>query len=188
MSKDSHFVRGFADLSAERAGLAWSLAGGGGLIVESGKATGVSADEVSRESDERWSFHTPLKGDPLGGAAIFRHITVETADGMIVCTARGPGELAGHGEELTDGIRRAGEHEIPFEETLISTQYGADGEPTRFGLELWPEDADQSSRAAATRVSGSLLGGARSAKVWAGMFRCHADGAEGAGTYLLWRA
>jgi hypothetical protein len=184
----THFVRGFADLAASRAGIAWSLAGGGGLIVEAGKAAAVGADEVGNESDESWSFYTPLEGDPLASAAVFRHITVEAAEGMIVCTAQGSGELAGHGGELTDGFRRAGGEEIPFEETLISTQYGPDGDPTRFGLELWPEDADQSSRAAATRVSASLLSGARNGEVWAGAFRCHADGTEGAGTYLLWRA
>ena len=182
------FVRGFGDLEKGRGGIAWSVAGGGGLTVEGGQATAVAPDEVSDESDERWGFHTPLDGDPLEGAAIFRHVTVETADGMIVCTATGEKGIPGHGDERTAAVLRAGGEEIPYEEALISTQYDSAGDPTRFGLELWPEDADQSSRAAATRVAGSLLGGAESSGAWAGLFRCHTDGTEGLGSYLLWRA
>jgi hypothetical protein len=55
-------------------------------------------------------------------------------------------------------------------------------------LELWPEDADQTSRAGACRVTGSLIGGTEAGGTWAGLFRCHADGTEGLGSYLLWRA
>ena len=77
---------------------------------------------------------------------------------------------------------------IPFEEALISTQYDGAGRPTRFGLELWPQEADQSNRAGATRVSASLLGASDAGSVWAGVFRCHADGTEGIASYLLWRA
>ncbi len=182
------FVRGFGDLAEGRGGIAWSFAGGGGLTIEGGQATAVAPDEVGDESDERWSFDTPLDSDPLEGAAIFRHIAVETADGMIVCTATGEKGTRGHGDERTTATLRTGGEEIPFEESLISTQYDGDGNPTRLGLELWPEDADQSSRAAATRVAGSLLGGAKSGEAWAGLFRCHTDGSEGLGSYLLWRA
>ena len=43
-------------------------------------------------------------------------------------------------------------------------------------------------RAAAVRVSGSLLGGIRQGDTWAGFFRCHTDEQDGLGTYLLRRA
>jgi hypothetical protein len=182
------FVRGFADLEDGRAGVAWGIAGGGAVTLEGGKASAAGVDAVDPGSDERWSFYTPLDGDPLRSATIFRHITVETAEGMIVCTATGPQGIAGHGDEHTSARLRAGGEDVPYEEALISTQYDGGGDPTRFGLELWPPDADQTTRAAATRVSGSLLGGASSGGAWAGLFRCHTDGFEGAGTYLLWRA
>ena len=49
-------------------------------------------------------------------------------------------------------------------------------------------EAERASRAAATRVTASLLGGVRAGGIWAGLFRCHTDGSEGLGSYLLWRA
>jgi len=53
---------------------------------------------------------------------------------------------------------------------------------------LWPEDADQSRRAAAIRVSGSSLGVVESGAPGAGLFSCHTDGTDGLGSYLIWRA
>jgi hypothetical protein len=131
----------------------------------------------------RWS------ADPLEGAATFRHLAIErSGESFLILTATGHPGTAGHGEELTSGWLLEGENAIPFEESLISTQYDDSGKPTRLGLELWAEDADQSSRAAATRVSGAPLGVATSGSTSAGLFRCHVDGTEGFGSYLLWRA
>jgi hypothetical protein len=125
--------------------------------------------------------------NPLERAATFRQMVVEAGPAVLIAVAGGEPGAEGHGEEKAGGWRIQGEDASPFEETLISTQYDGSGDPTRIGLELWAADADQTSRAAATRVSGSLLGGARSAGAWAGFFRCHTDGTEGIGTYLLWR-
>jgi hypothetical protein len=131
----------------------------------------------------RWSR------DPREGAGTFRQIAVEAGeDAVLVVTAFGEAGAAGHGQEATSAWRLEGESEVPFEEALISTQYDGAGMPTRFGLELWPQEADQSNRAGATRVSASPLGGAGAGDVWAGVFRCHTDGTEGLATYLLWRA
>jgi hypothetical protein len=182
------FVRGFGDLASGKGAIAWGLAGGGAVTLEGGKATASAVESVSAEPGGGWSFQTSVDGDSLEGAATFRHVAVETAEGTIVCTAIGPPGIAGHGDERTAGSLRAGDEEVPYDETLISTQYDESGDPTRFGLELWPPDADQTTRAAATRVSASLIGGARSGEAWAGLFRCHADGHEGLGSYLLWRA
>jgi hypothetical protein len=127
--------------------------------------------------------------DPLGGAGTFRFIAVGLGgEGLLVATARGEPGASGHGEERTLGWLLRDEEVSSFEEALVSTQYDGEGAPTRLGLELWPEDADQTSRAAATRVAGSSLGGARSNAGWAGLFRCHTEGAESLGAYLLWRA
>jgi hypothetical protein len=129
----------------------------------------------------RWS------ADPLEGAGTFRQLAIERAnESFLIITARGEPE-AEHGSERTEGWLLEGENATPFEESLISTQYDGAGTPTRLGLELWPEDADQSSRAAATRVSGSSLGVISSGNTSAGLFRCHADGTEGFGSYLLVR-
>jgi len=183
----SAFVRGFGDLAGSRGGIAWSLAGGGAVSLEGEHVAATDVDAVSGESGG-WTFDTRLDGDPLQGAATFRHIAVDAPDRTtIACTAIGRQGIPGHGEERITGALYAGGEEIPYEEALISTQYDGDGNPTRFGLELWPQEADQTSRAAATRVSASILGGARVGTVWAGFFRCHTDGAEGIGTYLLSR-
>jgi hypothetical protein len=128
-------------------------------------------------------------GDPLDGAAVLRYLTIGGApDTQLIASARGTPGAEGHGSERAVGWLLTADSGVPYEETLISTQYDKSGDPTRIGLELWPEDADQSSRAAATRVSGSLLGGSRAGTVWAGLFRCHTDGTEGLGTYFLWRS
>jgi hypothetical protein len=131
----------------------------------------------------RWST------DPLPGAATFRQIAIDAGDdSFLIAVARGEPDAAGHGDEKTSGWSIQGEDASAFEDALISTQYDSSGDPTRLGLELWATDADQTSRAAATRVAGSLLGGARRGGAWGGFFRCHSDGTEGLGTYLLWRA
>lgn len=127
-------------------------------------------------------------GDPLEGAGVLRHLAVGGAPGsLLIAIARGLPGGDGHGSERAGGWLLSGDSGVPYEEALISTQYDGAGDPTRFGLELWPEDADQSSRAGATRVSGTLIGGFAAGAFWAGLFRCHTDGAEGLGSYLLWR-
>jgi len=130
----------------------------------------------------RWS------GDPIEGAETFRQIAIERGgDSFLIATAVGSAGSAEHGDELTSAWLLDGENAIPFEETLISTQYDASGSQTRLGLELWPVDADQSSRAAAIRVSGTSLGVVESGATRAGLFSCHTDGTDGFGSYLLWR-
>jgi hypothetical protein len=126
--------------------------------------------------------------DPLEGSATFRQLAITAGEeALLVITARGAPGAAGHGEEEAHGWLIQGEEVVPYEESLLSTQYDGGGEPTRIGLELWPPEADQTSRAAATRVSGSLLGGTSTGAVWAGFFRCHTGDVEGIGSYLLWR-
>jgi hypothetical protein len=188
MSDGGGFVRGFGDLAHGRGGIAWSVGDGGAVTLENGQATATKPGVVDPGSTEGHGFDCAVDGDSIDGASVFRHIVVEIEEGMIVCTSIGPEGIAGHAEERTEGILHAGGEQVPYVEALISTQYDGSGDPTRFGLELWPVDADQTARAAATRVSGSLLGGTRSGGAWGGFFSCHTDGVEGIGTYVFWRA
>jgi len=127
-------------------------------------------------------------GNPVEGAGNLRQLNVEAGEeSVLIVIARGEPGAEGHGTEQSAGWLIEGEDVAAYDESLISTQYGGGGDPTRLGLELWPVDADQTSRAAATRVSGSLIGGAPSGSVWAGFFRCHTGEVEGMGTYVLWR-
>jgi hypothetical protein len=130
----------------------------------------------------RWST------DPVEGAGAYRFLAIERGgESFLIATAVGASGSESHGDERTSGWQLDGETAAPFAESLISTQYDASGDQTRLGLELWPVDADQSTRAAATRVSGSSLGVVESGATRAGLFRCHSDGTEGFGSYLLWR-
>lgn len=126
--------------------------------------------------------------DPTEGAGTFRHLAIDAGDqSWLVVVSRGePG--AEHGDERSSAWMIRGEEETRFEDTFVTTQYDGDGDPTRFGLELWPEEAERASRAAATRVAAATLGGVRLGGAWAGLFRCETDGILGVGSYLLWRA
>jgi hypothetical protein len=129
----------------------------------------------------RWS------ADPLEGAGTARHLALDAGEEslLVVESAGEPG--AGHADERVGAWLIRGEDDTPFEDTFVSTQYDGQGAPTRFGLELWPEEAERASRAAATRVTATSLGGISVGSAWAGLFRCHTDGFEGLGSYLLWR-
>lgn len=127
----------------------------------------------------RWS------GDPLRGVGTFRQLAIEGPDGalFVAVAAGGPG-ANGHGEESSSAWRIESDgRQSPFEEALISTQYSGSGRPTRVGLELWPGE-----EAPPTRIACSVLGSAEFGSGWAVFLHARSDGAEGIGTYLLWRA
>ena len=189
MSDDgAAFVRGFGDLAKGTGAIAWNLADSGAVSLDGGTATAIGPEPVEDPPGGAYSFETRLEEGVVQGGAIFRHLAVDIGEaGTIICTSVGAEGISGHSEERTRGLLASNGDLIAYDEALISTQYDGSGDPTRFGLELWPPDADQTTRAAATRVSASLLGGARSGGAWAGFFRCHTDGTEGLGTYLLWR-
>jgi hypothetical protein len=130
----------------------------------------------------RWST------DPTEGAGTFRHLAIDAGDqSWLMVESRGdPG--AEHGDEQSSAWTIRGEEDTRFEDTFVSTQYDGEDGPTRFGLELWPEEAERASRAAATRVAASSMGGVRLGGAWSGLFRCETDGILGLGSYLLWRA
>jgi hypothetical protein len=147
-------------------------------VIPKGRAKAVQCEgQISR-----WG------GDPLDGTGTFRHLAIDAGDeSLVVVESRGdPG--VEHGDEQSAAWQIRGEQDIPFEDAFISTQYDSSGDPTRLGLELWPEEAERASRAAATRVAASTLGGVRVGGAWAGLFRCHTDGILGMGSYMLWRA
>lgn len=171
-----------ATLSPRTAEIAVGDRGGLTVVVCAADVAGAGSEASGiRGQISRWS------GDPLEGAGTLRHLAIGAGEEtLLVAEARGEPQ-ADHGDERSGASLIRGEDESRFEETLISTQYDGDGEPTRFGLELWPEEAERASRAAATRVAASSLGGARIGGTWAGLFRCHTDGTEGLGSYLLWR-
>ncbi|HEY1237611.1 MAG TPA: hypothetical protein VGE91_04690 [Solirubrobacterales bacterium] len=152
------------------------------VCVAEARAKGGPQSSQCPGQISRWS------ADPLEGAGAFRHLAIDAGDeSLLVLEARGePG--GEHGDERTAAWQIRGEDESRYEDAFVSTQYDGDGEPTRFGLELWPEEVERASRAAATRVAASAIGGVTVGNAWAGLFRCQTDGILGIGGYLLWRA
>jgi hypothetical protein len=129
--------------------------------------------------------------DPLEGAGRFRHLAVEAAEGslLLLCSRGNPG-AENHGEEEAAAWLLEPEGgAVAFGEALLSTQYDDAGLPTRAGLELWPEGEEQTARAAATRAAGTRLGGTNPVDegVTATILHCSTEGAEGVGSYLIWR-
>jgi hypothetical protein len=173
-----------ANLSPRTAGLGLGEPGGLAVAVcvaDVGPKDGSQSMQCPGQIS-RWAT------DPLEGAGTFRHLAIDAGDeSLLVVVAHGePGDE--HGAERTESWRIRGEDESRFEDAFVSSQYGADDDPTRFGLELWPEEAERASRAAATRVAASPIGGVKVGNAWAGLFRCLTDGTLGIGSYLLWRA
>jgi hypothetical protein len=184
--RGSNYVRGAGSLVEGRGEIAWRLGDRGGAVVLSKGEVRVAAEPSasSGESSQGWAFGTSWDANPLEGAAVFRHVAVEAPDGAtILVSSTGPPGIQGHGLERTEGILETSSGSSPFEEALLSTQYDAQGHPTRAGLELW-----RGGDAPPTRIAASLLGGVERGGTWAGFFRCRADGAEGLGSYLLWRS
>jgi hypothetical protein len=168
-------------------------------ITLAGKTSRIAVDVIACAAEVRFAGGAQTSrfpgqisrwfGDPVEAAATFRHLAINVGnDSLLVAEARGDIGVRGHGDELSEAWLLQGEDVTRFEDVFISTGYDDDGDPTRLGLELWPEEAERASRAAATRVAGSALGGVKTGAAWAGLFRCHSDGSEGSGGYLLWRA
>jgi hypothetical protein len=185
-AKGGNYVRGSGSLAEGHGEIAWRLGDREGAVVLSKGEVTVAAEQSGEGGapSTGWTFESSWDGDPLEGAAVFRHVALEAPDGAtIVVSSTGPPGIEGHGLELTEGILRTNDDSTPFEETLLSTQYDPRGRPTRVGVELWPGD-DAPPR----RIAASLLAGAERGGTWAGFLRCRADGVEGLGSYLLWRA
>lgn len=130
---------------------------------------------------------TSWSSDPAEGAALIRHLTVPTAGGgLILLTAHRPAGSADHAAEVTSAWLLDGDGATPFVDALLSTQYGADGLPSRVGLELWPQDPDAPAMRAAgahpVRERGSGANGTSAA-----LLHTSADGTTGIGDYLIVR-
>ena len=84
-----------------------------------------------------------------------------------------------HGDERPRAWLLRGEDALASRTRFISTQYDGDGVPTRLGLELWPEEAERASRAAATRVAASALGRSERATPGRACSAATTDGSRG---------
>ena len=95
-----------------------------------------------------WRLGGELDWDEL---ETVRLISGRLDDGRLLAVAAlRPAGASGHGEEIVVGALGSADGFEQLTETLLSTEYGADGAPTRVGLELYP-----SSDGLAVRVAGT---------------------------------
>jgi hypothetical protein len=119
-----------------------------------------------------------------------RSIGIVFADGgLLAVSAMRPREAGGHGEESVAAVLCSADGApVDVSETLLSTEYGADGVQRRATLELWLDDEDeQPLRGAGTLISATSVEhpGAHGRIAF---FRWSVEGREGLGHYEVVRA
>jgi hypothetical protein len=115
-------------------------------------------------------------------------------EGVALLAAR-PRRARGHDAELVTVSAFEAGRSLPIADPRLSTTYGADGSPTRAGVELWleqPDDEEEEAhhppyRAAGEAVSPSAAVTIGPLAVEGRLFQWHWRGNEGAGVYLIVR-
>jgi hypothetical protein len=115
-------------------------------------------------------------------------------DGVSVLAAR-PRRSRGHDAELLSVSAFETGRSLTIADPRLSTAYGADGSPSRAGIELWleqPEDAEEETHHPPYRAAGESIGSPATADtgslaVEGRLFRWHWRGRDGAGVYLIVR-
>ena len=102
-----------------------------------------------------------------------------------------PRKTRGHSRDAITAVVLDPEHPAPVTDPRLSTTYTASGVPARAGLELWIA-TDEEEEHHLLRAAGEATGaGARAIEhgleLWAGPFRWHSRGQDGAGVYLMAR-
>jgi hypothetical protein len=119
-----------------------------------------------------------------------RSIGIAFSDGgLLALSARRPQASSGHGDEQIAAVL-CDPDGAPVEvtETLLSTEYGADGVQRRATLELWVDgDEGQPLRGAGTLISSARLD-RPGLDGTIGFFRWSVEGREGLGHYEIVRA
>jgi hypothetical protein len=126
-------------------------------------------------------------GSPPGVLRSLSALPAGDGPGVAAGSAR-PEGVSGHDQErLAAWLLPASGEMTEVQEPLLSTQYDESGAQSRAGLELWVDADDRlPMRVAGVRVSDAAveLDGWR---LQAAFFRWTVEGAEAAGSYLIWR-
>lgn len=125
----------------------------------------------------------------VGRDVLRRSIGIVFSDGgLLALSAERPAGADGHGEELVRAVVCDPDGApIEISETLLSTEYGADGVQRRATLELWAGDEGQPLRGAGTLISATEVRTPGTTSQVA-FFRWSLEGREGLGHYELVRA
>lgn len=106
----------------------------------------ANLDPGARAESPPWALAGELDWDEI---AALRMLSARLPDGrLIAIVALRPVAATGHGDEvMTGAVARADGFE-GLEQTLLSTEYDAEGLPRRVGLELYPEERGMPMRVA----------------------------------------
>jgi hypothetical protein len=158
------------------------------LITVEGRIAERSVQCLGRRSEHR--------GLDLADFETIRDVSAWFApnDGVALLAAR-PRRARGHDAELLSVAAFEAGRALPIADPRLSTAYGADGSPSRAGLELWleqPDDGEEQAhhppyRAAGEATSATATVATGSLTVEGRLFRWHWRGNEGAGVYLIVR-
>jgi hypothetical protein len=123
------------------------------------------------------------------GQIVRRSIGVVFDDGgLLALTSHTPPGAEGHGEEeVTAVLCNPDGAPLTFEESLLSTEYGADGVQRRATLELWPDVEEMRPLRGAGTLINSVRVRRQGVDSLIAFFRWSVEGREGLGTYEVAR-
>jgi hypothetical protein len=110
------------------------------------------------EAEPGYKGPPPWRHIGWGGTGLLRLISAAFEDGSLLAVAALRHEDAsGHGEDSVGAVlARPGEEPAEIAETLLSTQYAADGGVRRLGLELY-DDPDGAPIRVAADIEGTVM-------------------------------
>jgi hypothetical protein len=130
---------------AEPLGLSLRLGEGAGIRIEWAAERILALGEAPTVSP--WTLAEPIKWKAIDAVRLLSAGFED--DSLLVLAAVRPAAATGHGDEQVGAVLRRGrDEETELQQALLSTAYGADGEPTRIGIELLPTDDDVPLRGA----------------------------------------
>jgi hypothetical protein len=119
---------------------------GEALRIEWRAAAIAGLDPARSGQEPAWRLGGELDWDEV---AELRVLTGRLGGSRLIAVgALRPVDAPGHGDELVAGASGGAETLERLAETLISTEYGADGAPRRIGLELYDTDGGMPLRIA----------------------------------------
>jgi hypothetical protein len=156
---------------------------GAALEVELGEAL-RAADQADPAGEPHWRLAETPDWESIESLRVLTAAFGETA--LLIVIAR-PAGAEGTDEEAVAGLRLSPAGAEAIEETLVSTEYDADGAVRRVGAELWP-GAGIARRLAADRSGEPVESAADGVRREAVAMAFRLDGVAGSGMHELLRA
>jgi hypothetical protein len=146
---------------SEELALEFTDPGGEPLRIEWRTEALAALDPTAADRQPVWRLGGELDWDEVEGLRIVSGRLDE--DRLVAIAALRPAGASGHGEEVVAGVLGDAEAPDRLAEALLSTEFGADGLPSRIGLELYRDGGGLPARIAGdvTATAASEQGGVR---------------------------